>query len=128
MSQSANQKSMALLHPKLAAQWHPTLNEGLSPEDIAINAFAHAWWRCENGHEFFALLNDRLRDDKCPHCKPKSIKTDSLKVQHPRIAKQWDTQKNGALTAADVSVDSTLTYGGNVTERPSMERDRYRSG
>ena len=37
--------------PELAAEWHPTKNGELVPEDISYGSGRKLWWRCAEGHE-----------------------------------------------------------------------------
>lgn len=66
-------KDLLTGRPDLAAQWHPTKNELLSPEDIKPGDYLHAWWQCEKGHEWIAAVCDRNKKRKaiCPICSPK---------------------------------------------------------
>jgi hypothetical protein len=37
--------------PSLAAEWHPTQNGDLTPEQVGAGSATVVWWRCERGHE-----------------------------------------------------------------------------
>ncbi len=54
--------------PQLAAQWHPTLNGNLHPEDVKAGSNKKVWWRCLNGHEWQAEIKGRSRGNGCPLC------------------------------------------------------------
>ena len=43
---------IATTHPEIAAQWHPTLNEGLTPFDVRAGSTDRVWWLCDKGHEW----------------------------------------------------------------------------
>ncbi len=66
-------KDLLTGRPDLAAQWHPTKNELLNPEDVKPGDYLHAWWQCEKGHEWIAAVCDRnkKRKARCPICFPK---------------------------------------------------------
>lgn len=46
-------------HPKIAKQWHPTLNKNLTPFDITFGYSKKVWWRCEKNHEWQSTVNKR---------------------------------------------------------------------
>jgi len=35
--------------PELMAEWHPTKNEGLLPDDVPYGAGTKVWWLCSGG-------------------------------------------------------------------------------
>ena len=56
------------MNPDLAAEWHPTLNEPLTPFDVRPRGNASVWWRCRFGHEWKAKVAPRAVGVGCPHC------------------------------------------------------------
>ena len=52
----------------LIKEWHPVKNGALNPRDIKPGYNRKVWWICENGHEWQATINRRLRDGGCPSC------------------------------------------------------------
>jgi Probable Zinc-ribbon domain len=97
--------------PKISAQWHPTKNGDLKPEDIAPASGQRIWWRCPEGpdHIWQATCGNRTgRNSGCPACNGKQISvTNSLASLFPKIAKQWHPTKNGDLRANQVTSRST---------------------
>ncbi|NED00763.1 zinc-ribbon domain-containing protein, partial [Streptomyces sp. SID6648] len=70
----ANQKvgygnDLATRHPELAAQWHPTRNNDLTPDQIPYGARRNVWWRCASGHEWRAMVFKRSAGSSCDQCK-----------------------------------------------------------
>lgn len=55
-------------HPELAAQWHPTKNGDLKPEQFTHGSTHKVWWLGECGHEWEALINNRSDGTGCPIC------------------------------------------------------------
>ena len=98
--------------PYIAAQLHPTKNEGLTGNDIAVNSGKKIWWICPKGpdHEWQATPANRTgRGSNCPACSGRQASvTNSLAARRPEIAKQWDKKKNGKLTPADITPGSNL--------------------
>ena len=56
---------LATVYPKIAAQWHPTLNEGLSPAMVVPGSTKKVWWQCAEGHVWRAVVYSRTGPDKC---------------------------------------------------------------
>ena len=99
---------LAATHPELAAQWHPTLNENLSPKDVfAGDCRRKAWWICEKGHEWQAAISSR-RSSGCPYCAGKLVLPgfNDLASQLPDVAQDWHPTLNGDLTPQMVTVNS----------------------
>ncbi|MFR1051994.1 MAG: zinc-ribbon domain-containing protein [Lachnospirales bacterium] len=61
---------LASQDPAVAAQWHPTLNGTLTPEQVTKGSGKYAWWICEEGHVWKAKIYSRTsaRRHGCPYC------------------------------------------------------------
>ena len=93
--------------PEVANEWHPTKNGDLRPCDVLSGTSQVVWWICPNGHEYKASLNSRVIKGKerngCPICANKVVLqgTNDLETLFPKIAQEWDMQKND-LTPSEV--------------------------
>ena len=96
---------LATLRPELAAQWHPERNLPLTPERIAPGSHKRVWWVCGKGHVWQAAAAARANGERCPVCAGKVVipGENDLAALYPEIAAQWDGEKNGTLTAKEVS-------------------------
>lgn len=112
---SRSERSLQEVRPKIAEQWHPTLNGDLTPDMFSYGSNHRAWWVCPKGHEpYQALIAARSRGCGCPLCKNESIRVSkltprpghSLAERFPDIAKEWHPTKNGNLTPENVSYGS----------------------
>ena len=66
------------LNQELVAQWHPTQNGDLKPEDVTAGSNNKVHWKCYNGtwpdgtfaddHEWESALNNRSRGSGCSRC------------------------------------------------------------
>ncbi len=102
--------SLAALHPELAAEWHPTKNDKLTPAQVNACSGKKVWWKCAEGHEWEALISNRAKHNKgCPYCGGKKILPgfNDLATVNPELAAEWHPTKNGDLTPAHV------THGSN---------------
>ena len=59
---------LASQKPKIAAEWHPTKNEELTPDAITVMSEKKIWWKCEYGHEWRAAVSTRSQGHGCPTC------------------------------------------------------------
>lgn len=101
---AAPETSLATTHPEVAAQWHPTKNDGRRPDDYLPGSPKKAWWVCDVQHEWEACIADRaLNDIGCPFCSNRRVTWDNcLANKHRKIASEWHPSRNGKLTPKDV--------------------------
>lgn len=59
---------LATLQPFVAASWHPTKNEGITPTEVNQYSNSMRWWLCDKGHEWQSTVNNRFHGQGCPSC------------------------------------------------------------
>lgn len=61
---------LASTEPEIAAQWHPTLNGTLTPQQVTAGSRKRAWWICSEGHIWKTVIYARTGKKKtnCPFC------------------------------------------------------------
>ena len=92
--------SLAQNNPELAADWHPTLNGDLSPDNITAASPIKVWWLCKKcGHEWQASPNNRSKGVGCPCCSGRvpKIGVNDLATINPILASEWHPTKNAPL-------------------------------
>jgi len=98
-------------HPHLVAQWHPTKNGELLPDEVSYGSGRRVWWKCpvSSDHEWAVPPRDRTANlTGCPFCACMRVsRTNSLANRAPQIARQWHPTRNGALTPSGITVGST---------------------
>ena len=104
---------LAFHAPCIAAQWHPTKNGRLTPNDVTHGSNKTVWWKCDSpncsiagGYEWEGKISDRTgsKSSGCQACSGKLLTDDNrLSMTHPKIAAQWHPAKNGDMTPDDVS-------------------------
>ena len=67
------QTDLAALNPKLASEWNYEKNGDLKPENFTVNSGQKVWWKCENSHEWQAVIYNRNKGRGCPICSNKQI-------------------------------------------------------
>jgi hypothetical protein len=99
-------RTLSEAYPTVAAEWHPTKNGTLRPENVAEASNKKVWWQCAKNpeHEWDAPVYHRtVSNSPCPYCSGKKISKDnSFGAKFPELAKQWHPTKNGTLTPDSV--------------------------
>ena len=71
----APELTLSALYPEIAQQWHPTKNAQHKPEDYLPGSHTAAWWLCDKGHEWKAMIKSRVEGSGCPVCANKAVIT-----------------------------------------------------
>ena len=105
---SEKEKSLLVVNPIVAAEWHPTKNGKLLPEHVTPSSNKKVWWICKEGHEWEAVINSRNKGIGCPYCAGKKaiVGYNDLQTANPRLALEWHPTKNGGLKPTDVTESS----------------------
>jgi hypothetical protein len=97
---------LAVRAPAVAAEWHPTRNDGLTTRDVTIGTPRVVWWKCAKGadHVWRASVHERAtRGKRCPFCAGLRVSaTNCLARARPDIAATWHPTKNGRPSPRDV--------------------------
>ena len=56
------------INPTLAQEWNYEKNDGLTPIDVMPNSGKKVWWKCQQGHEWQAIIQSRNKGNGCPYC------------------------------------------------------------
>ena len=105
----AGVNDLATLEPELAAQWHPTRNGTLTPQEVGAGSHIRAWWRCDKGHEWRAMIVSRASSGcGCPVCNGGAVipGENDLATLNPALAAEWHPTKNGETTPEQVRAQS----------------------
>ena len=88
-------------YPSLLAQWHPTRNVDIFPDEVSYGSQRRIWWKCPKGpdHEWCVSATNRTSHGRgCPFCANRAVSvTNSLASLAPKITREWHAKKNGAL-------------------------------
>ena len=96
--------SLATNRPEIAAQWHPTLNDSLTPNDVTEQSMFKAWWIDQDGAVWQSAVAVRCR-------KPGGTRrsnslavrgVNDLKTLRPDLAAEWNYDRN------DIDIDSVV--------------------
>eukprot|EP01083_Nonionella_stella_P280969 956032_1 len=135
-TQVSNKNSLAVRYPKIAAEFHPVKNYGISPAVLHVRSHKSLWWRCATDaeHEWQTTLDKRTRDEGtgCPYCSGHRVTSNnSLAIQKPKIAAEFHESKNNGLSPANVHVSSRKKVWWRCTleaEHEWQTTPNYRTG
>ena len=96
------------VNPALAKEWNYEKNNGLTPKEVLPNSGKRVWWKCQRGHEWQAIIDNRNKGKGCPYCSGRyAVKDENdLQTVNPTLAKEWNFEKNNGLTPIDVKPNS----------------------
>ena len=102
----AGENSLADVAPELVCQWDAEKNAPLTPQQVTAGTLRKVWWKCEKGHSWKAPVASRVHQKAgCPICGGKMVQKgfNDLASFYPALAKEWDAEKNGALSPEAVT-------------------------
>lgn len=96
------------VNPKLASEWDYEKNGNLKPTKVMPNSNKKVWWKCEKGHEWQTAISHRNTGSGCPICSGKKVLPgyNDLQTINPKLASEWNYEKNGDLKPTDVMPNS----------------------
>lgn len=104
---------LAVTHPHLVDEWHPTKNGKTTPFDVLSGSSTKRWWKCsEKGHEFYTSPNTRTnpserRKGGCPYCTSQLLSYEtSLAYMDPELSREWHPTKNNGKEPSDFFANS----------------------
>lgn len=100
---------LATMRPDLMEQWDFEQNT-IDPRETTISSHDKAWWKCELGHSWQAMVFSRTKEtgSGCPYCAGKKVLAgfNDLATLKPALADEWYQPLNGELTPGDVTLGS----------------------
>ncbi len=92
--------------PRIAAEWHPSLNGDLTPSKVTRGSSEKVMWLCPKGHAYPATTRNRVSNNSgCPYCSGNRALPgfNDLLTVCPEIAAEWHPLLNGDLTPFNVT-------------------------
>lgn len=96
---------LATLYPGLSEEWSER-NDSVKPDMVNERSTKNVWWNCKTcGHEWRAVVKSRVRGLRCPVCAERAVRAgyNDLKTTDPKLAEEWDYEKNGTVLPTEVS-------------------------
>ena len=84
--------------PELAKEWDYERNTIL-PTEVTFGSGKRIFWKCSEKHSYPATVSERRRGRGCPYCSNKKVLVgyNDLRTRFPKIAAEWNYEKNGDL-------------------------------
>ena len=109
--------SLADTHKELSAEWHPTKNGDLTPEQVTAQSNKKVWWYYpyddpDTGKHFDfewqTTIANRTKGSGCPFLTGHAVWPgfNDLATKYPNLAEEWHPTKNGDLTPEQVTAQS----------------------
>ena len=95
-------------NPELKKQWDYNRNKNVDPTSLSKGSSKKVWWICNNGHSYQQIINSKSKGIGCPICDGKLIQSgcNDLKTKNPKLAIEWNYEKNKELTPDMVAPNS----------------------
>jgi DNA-directed RNA polymerase subunit RPC12/RpoP len=100
-------------NPAVAAEWDYDKNNGCSPSEFSGGSEYKSWWRCGRcNHSWQAKIYSRTEGRGCPVCGRERVKPgiNDLVTLAPKIAGEWDYDKNGDVVPGNVTSGSNVKF------------------
>lgn len=111
-------ESFATLHPELMEEWDVIKNSAIDPYSLSVTSNRKVDWICKTDkkHVWAATVYSRAHNGTgCKKCsfinKPKRGKKKLLKDSHPKIAREWDFDKNSKYDLNKITHASSYSVG-----------------
>lgn len=102
---------LATTFPEIAAEWHPTLNGLITPQDITGGLKQHFYWLGKGcGHSWESSVGGRTKGGYgCHFCSGRYALAgfNDLASQYPEVAATWHLTKNGAHKPQEITSGSS---------------------
>ncbi len=93
---------------QLMSEWNWKKNSEIDPYSIPWKSGQKVWWRCAEGHEWAAIIYNRIKGVGCPYCSNTAVLVgfNDLATMNPALAAEWNYEKNGEFKPTDVTAGS----------------------
>ena len=104
------EKKYVIDNAELMAEWNWEKNNelGFDPRTLTLGSNKKVWWKCEKGHQWEAMIANRINGRKCPYCAGQKVLIgyNDLQTVNPNLANEWNYKKNDGLTPLDIMPNS----------------------
>ena len=104
MKKISNKKIYISSVIELMNEWYFPENIGKDPTKYEITSKEIVYWKCKNGHIYQETIYNKFAGELCQACNKKKIIVglNDLATMKPKLAQEWDYEKNGDLRPTDV--------------------------
>lgn len=104
---------ISYLFPNIAEEWDYEKNYPLTPDNVTKGKKEKFWWKCKYNHSWKATLSSRCNlKTGCPYCAGEKtiIGINDLQTLYPRIAEEWNYEKNSPIKPKEVMPNCGKKY------------------
>ena len=112
------ENSLANKFPEIAKQWNYEKNLSLTPEMISPYSNKKVWWKCQEGHEWRAVVCSRVAGNGCPYCSEQKVLTGYIGMWG-RIHKRYLMEHRKVLFTHLAMGNELHTYLADIDEQAS---------
>lgn len=115
------------LNPALASEWDHEKNAPVTPRMVTKASSRKFYWVCSLSHSWRDTVSHRHLGRGCPYCAGQKLLAgfNDLSATHPKLAAEWDYEKNGSLTPSDVMAGSEKKVWWKCSEGHSWQAVVY---
>ena len=96
--------------PVLLSEWDYNRNR-IDPSEVSITSNKRVWWKCSEGHEWEAIIANRVHGTRCPFCytgnetirQKTSFHEWCKENRQEQLLTEWNYDKNGDVTPETAS-------------------------
>ncbi|WP_157157604.1 zinc-ribbon domain-containing protein [Diaminobutyricimonas sp. LJ205] len=115
----ASKTNLAVTHPELAAEWHPTWNGAHTPADYSRGSRDEMAWLCPFGHGYRMRIERRVAGYKCKVCSRRELvpNVNDLGTTDPVLSEEWHPYLNGLKEPGRLIAGTTKYWWRCLTNR-----------
>ncbi|MEC0301243.1 zinc-ribbon domain-containing protein [Peribacillus frigoritolerans] len=94
-------------YPIFFTEWHFEKNSHLNFDTLLCGSKESAWWKCNQGHEWYKQINRRTKRFKdCPRCYSKTTIKNPIS-RNQKLMRYWDFESN-VYDPSEIGIYSSL--------------------
>ena len=122
--------NLATENPELAAEWDPTKNGELKPQNVLPYSNKKVWWECPRKHSYKASIANRANGNGCPKCHLNTSRNEirilsEMRAIFPGVRKAVIHKKEIDVFIPELKVG--IEYDGYYFHKDGVERDREKN-
>ena len=96
---------LSVEYPALEKEW--SAKNDISPSDVTIGSHRMVWWKGSCGHEWQAIVKNRVHGSGCPYCSGNKVLSglNDLRSLFPDVAGEW-SERNEKCNPEDFTASS----------------------